>query len=334
MGGGQPKGSLTPCFAPLIESRDRLQNISPYFSNPEPMSDPTSKPTDWAKVASGLSKPITKLIEVVAEGVGTAYSPLGTVLQAKADAQAALILAEGRIEKNALLMRAAHRLAHVEATRQKNIEDVIEHAKQTLPETVEASPVDKGWIHNFFASVQDVSEDSLKAIWGGILAGEVADPGKYSLRFLQFLKTLSKEEAEWFSQLLQLCFFRQDNRGGLFINCDVLNEKVNSMFPRVDPFTHFESIGVLTGRQFYGVSQFDLKLSYTGKNYRFTPPPPPKALPGQSKPIDMIIGIVQLTSIGRQLSYLARTRQEHDANYFDGVCAALLKHEIRVQEDK
>jgi hypothetical protein len=37
-----------------------------------------------------LSTPVTKLVEVVAQGIGAIYRPVGTVLQAKADANSLL----------------------------------------------------------------------------------------------------------------------------------------------------------------------------------------------------------------------------------------------------
>ena len=39
----------------------------------------------------GLSEPLTKLVEVVSQGIGTLYSPFGTVRQAKADAKSKII---------------------------------------------------------------------------------------------------------------------------------------------------------------------------------------------------------------------------------------------------
>jgi hypothetical protein len=46
-----------------------------------------------------------------------------------------------------------------------------------------------------------VSTEDLQKLWGSVLAGEVKAPGKYSIRTLEFLKTLSKAEAEMISKL-------------------------------------------------------------------------------------------------------------------------------------
>lgn len=57
-----------------------------------------------------LSKPLTKLVEVVATGIGTLYAPFGTVRDAKASAKARIIHAKTDIEIAGLYARAESRL--------------------------------------------------------------------------------------------------------------------------------------------------------------------------------------------------------------------------------
>ena len=45
----------------------------------------------------GISRPLTKLIEVVGQGIGKVYEPVGTIIQAKADASARLTTAKAEI---------------------------------------------------------------------------------------------------------------------------------------------------------------------------------------------------------------------------------------------
>jgi hypothetical protein len=53
-----------------------------------------------------LTEPLTKLVEVVAAGIGTLYAPFGTVRQAEADAKAKVILAKANTEVLSLQQRA------------------------------------------------------------------------------------------------------------------------------------------------------------------------------------------------------------------------------------
>ncbi|NML43699.1 DUF2806 domain-containing protein [Ramlibacter sp. G-1-2-2] len=61
--------------------------------------------------------------------------------------------------------------------------------------------VDEDWLHSWQENAGRVSAEDLQRLWGSVLAGEVKCPGKYSLRTLDFLRTISKEEADLFSTL-------------------------------------------------------------------------------------------------------------------------------------
>jgi hypothetical protein len=61
--------------------------------------------------------------------------------------------------------------------------------------------VDGDWLHAWQENAARVSAEDLQRLWGSVLAGEVKSPGKYSLRTLDFLRTVSKNEAEVFSTL-------------------------------------------------------------------------------------------------------------------------------------
>ena len=67
-------------------------------------------------------------------------------------------------------------------------------------EIADESP-DDDWINRFFSSAQEVSSDDMQTLWGRILAGEVKQPGSYSLRTLDFLRNLTASEAKAFEEL-------------------------------------------------------------------------------------------------------------------------------------
>lgn len=61
--------------------------------------------------------------------------------------------------------------------------------------------VDDDWLFAWREHAGKVSNEDLQRLWGSVLAGEIKSPGKYSIRTLEFLRMLSKEEAEKISQL-------------------------------------------------------------------------------------------------------------------------------------
>ncbi|WP_410952461.1 DUF2806 domain-containing protein [Pseudomonas sp. S1(2024)] len=76
-------------------------------------------------------------------------------------------------------------------------------------------PVDDDWLFTWREHAGKVSTEDLQRLWGSVLAGEVKAPGRYSIRTLEFLKTLSKSEAETISKLagyvINGCIARSQN---------------------------------------------------------------------------------------------------------------------------
>jgi hypothetical protein len=156
-------------------------------------------------------KPIEKLIEVVSSGLGTLYRPRAIRKEADAkayeirvieQAKAEAIVCERQIEAD-YLERINNRLIAKEIQRQNNLDDVVEIAASQLEGTdyVTDEPINKDWATRFFDIVQDVSDEDMQNLWGRILAGEVKQPKSFSLRTLELLRNLSKEEAELFVKI-------------------------------------------------------------------------------------------------------------------------------------
>lgn len=179
-------------------------------------------------------KPIEKLIDVVSKAIGTVYEPRQIVRKAKAEAKSESIKAiekaktqaiiDGDIEKAQYLDRVNERLIIKETKRQKNIEEVVTVAGTILQteEKVSEKPIDQDWTTRFFDIIQDVSDDEMQILWGQILAGEIKQPKSYSLRTLEILRNMTKEEAEIFQKVAQFALLQ----GGafLFSSNDVLEE--------------------------------------------------------------------------------------------------------------
>jgi len=117
-------------------------------------------------------------------------------------------LIDGRVEPTIglpLALKAAVRHAAVnEARIELNSAKAVFYAEEQLindPQTPPEQGVDEDWLFTWRDYAGQVSADDLQRLWGSVLAGEVKSPGKYSLRTLEFLKMLSKSEAELISKL-------------------------------------------------------------------------------------------------------------------------------------
>lgn len=163
--------------------------------------------TGWEMVpetAKALSAPLTKLIEVIAAGCGKAYGPTDVRRTARAQGDAAVILAEAEARRSEIALRAAQRLLDVEEMRQRNIESIAAVAAEQLSEAVSDAPVNPDWAARFFREAQDVSNEQMQQIWGKLLAGEVEKPGSFSARTLSVVSNLSSDEAKQFGNVCGL----------------------------------------------------------------------------------------------------------------------------------
>lgn len=157
-----------------------------------------------------LSELLVKLIDTIGRGLGMTFQSLSIYLNGKAEANRYLTMEKAKTDAQVYHRETMaksndvlqDRIMAREAKRQNNIKDVTEVAANELNglNNVSDKPVSEVWITRFFNTVEDVSDDELKIIWGKILAGEVKSPGSYSLRTLETLKNLSKGEAILFTK--------------------------------------------------------------------------------------------------------------------------------------
>lgn len=170
----------------------------------------------------GLSKPTTAMIEACRAAVGALYEPTRIRQEAKANAEACIILAEADAASREVAFRASERISYLEIRRQKNIESILSGAMDVLEENTlrrehvtasESSPISpeqptaeepsrpsEDWIHRFFDSCHDVGDEEMQSIWSQILAGEFSTPGKFPIRVLNVVSQLEKADADCFTR--------------------------------------------------------------------------------------------------------------------------------------
>lgn len=109
--------------------------------------------------------------------------------------------------------RANDRLSFQETKKQLNIENVTAYAAEELKDEppITDEPLDEDWTTRFFNIVEDISNDEMQALWGKILAGEIKQPKSYSLRTLELIRNLSKNEADTFIRVANFAFKSNNN---------------------------------------------------------------------------------------------------------------------------
>ncbi|MFN7843005.1 MAG: DUF2806 domain-containing protein [Pirellula sp.] len=238
------------------------------------------------KDLAGLSQPLTRLIEVVAAGIGAVsasflikrnsdaraheFKVVGNAMQevtGNRNMQASY--KDGRFEissgateigtnigSESVEHRAAARMGFQETKRQACIESISTIAAAELSQesvVAEEKPLDE-WITRFFSIAQDVSSSQLQDLWGRLLAGEVKQPGSYSLRTLDFVRDISSADAALFQKLGVLSI---TTSGGTFIpihDKDWLRQRGVNTKDRVE----LSDLGLLHPN--------DLSINFTGQD--------------------------------------------------------------------
>ena len=178
-----------------------------------------------AECISAVVAPATKLIEVVSKGIGTLYEPHKIKKMAEAEAYRIKVIGQAIAENDnlpidymsnglginttdfaALQERTVARFVKQEIQRQLNIESIADMAYDMLKDDKNKSndQISDDWVNRFISYAQDVSDEDVKAMWSNILAGEIKQPSSFSLRTLDVLRNLSKEEAIIFKKCCSL----------------------------------------------------------------------------------------------------------------------------------
>ena len=79
---------------------------------------------------------------------------------------------------------------------QINLEKVALNALEVNKDDMRPNqPISEDWWHAFQEGAKGFSDDTIQTLWGKLLAGEIKQPGSFSLRTLSVLQTMNSHEA-------------------------------------------------------------------------------------------------------------------------------------------
>ena len=118
-----------------------------------------------------------------------------------------------------LIMRARSRMLAESIKKESNCEKVLMLATNEVQqsEKISEKPVDEDWLTRFFHIVEDINSEEIQIVWSKILAGEIMQPGRFSLRTIETIRNVSKDEAEMFQNIIPIVMKSVNN---LFITND------------------------------------------------------------------------------------------------------------------
>ncbi len=181
---------------------------------------------ETTEIIKAVSEPAIRLIDAVRQAIGKAYEPRHIRKIADANAYQIKVIGEALRDNgdlpivytkdqgvsadmsdfDSLIKRAEKRLAYQEIQKQENIEEVLDTAYELLQgqESMVEGEISREWMHRFIDSAGDISTEEMQKLWAKVLAGQVINPTSFSLRTLECLKNLEKNEAELFEEICQV----------------------------------------------------------------------------------------------------------------------------------
>ncbi len=113
--------------------------------------------------------------------------------------------------------RAERRIQLQQEKQQQNLESIMLLAMDYCPEHISQQDVDPDWFQQFCELVLNISNRNMQQLWAKILAGEIAAPGKFSLKTLLTLRQMSYKEALALQHAANLsCRSRQEHNNRIY----------------------------------------------------------------------------------------------------------------------
>ena len=196
-------------------------------------------------------------------------------------------------------------------------EEILEHDEQEPPE----SSVNEDWLYSWRDYAGRVSLEELQELWGRVLAGEVKNPGSYSLRTLEFLKGISKAEAEIISKVAKFVI------GGFIARKkEAFLERQGVSF---SDLLFLQELGVLAGVESIGLKKnFGSRADDRYVQYLFAQDKV-IILEGDDPGHVVDLSVYLVTSIGNEILRLASFSVDPD--YLESVAKGLASDKVRVK---
>jgi hypothetical protein len=157
----------------------------------------------FVRTAANLDKAAAMIVLAGGENVAARIQSSTSSISARTDAERALIeFGKTQITADARKDIAARALEYAvgDALRkQENRENILRLATEELaknPPSEEAeTEIEDDWLNAFRQYAETKSKSDLQQLWAKILAAEIRKPGSSSLRTLDFLSTISSDDA-------------------------------------------------------------------------------------------------------------------------------------------
>ena len=100
--------------------------------------------------------------------------------------------------------RSRKRERLISLRKQQNMENIIQKALNYCSENEITDKADQDWFNRYIALAEEVSNKTMQDLWAKILAGEIAQPGTFSLKALRTFRNMSISDAKLLAKACSL----------------------------------------------------------------------------------------------------------------------------------
>ncbi len=205
--------------------------------------------------------------------------------------------------------RIQDRIKFQEARRQHNIENITGFAAEDLKnekEEIPNEPIDEDWATKFFRIAEDISSEEMQALWGKILAGEIKQPKSFSLRTLDLIRNLSKDEADLFVKVANLAI---NGNGSNLIFKGSHDNSLDKYGIRYSDIARLTELGLLQTGDFV---QFQIRNNSQDSQQVFTAGNIVMIIKIKANTSTIDIPVTVFSTVGNQLLKLIKTNPPSD----------------------
>ena len=272
----------------------------------------------------------SKAVQKLAEVAKLLITPVATRMQARADAYRLKEITRTQIESAELIERAKMSADARQIYHQKNLENIVRMAAEEqpkLPDAADTKPIDRDWLAKFARQAEDISDEDVQRLWAKILAGEISNPGRFSVRSLNVLSAITKNEAERFCLFSKFVWHSFDGAYAYQIYSDDTDHYVSQKFGLTSSdYALLREIGLLEASNTHAIilkkcppgTPHDVR--YGEKRFRLT-----------SDYDDIGIRVRILTNTGRQLFDLCDSTPSEEQRVYADILGRYSEH-IKIQE--
>ena len=138
-----------------------------------------------------------------------------------------------------------HEIVKEEISVAKAIEYAAEYIEaEKIEDEKPAEKPTEDWLNKWKKRTQEFTDEDALKLWGKVLAGEFASPGKYSYKFLDWLNSITPKDAQLISKLME----------NIFADVCCCGNVGNEELPlKYDDLLTLQELGVLQGVESIGL---------------------------------------------------------------------------------